>query len=230
MSVSILYYKVPLERISSAQQTEQIGDWIPAVLEELPAEKRLRINKLHHQKDKVLSLAGLQLLKHAMADFPTIPFSLSTLQFPDKAKPFIEGNIDFNISHSGDIACCVISDNHKVGIDVEQRREVKQAILDKYLTPTCSKQAAQSGKTPQSTFFNCWTQFEAIIKASNHGSIFNAKDIELNEEGGRYHQQFWYTYPVDIISNDENSSYTCHIACSEKISADDITIKQIFEL
>jgi 4'-phosphopantetheinyl transferase len=227
MSVSILYYKVTPERISSAQQTEQIdalhANGIANGLNELPAEKQQRINRLHKQQDKVLSLAGLQLLKIAMADFPGSDFSLSQVQFPEQAKPFFSENFDFNISHSGDIACCIVSDSHKVGIDIELQRDVKETTVKKYLS------GSETAKNKQA-FFDNWTRYEAIIKAANHGSIFNIKDIQLEDDGGRYQNQFWYTYPVDIMMTEANKHYTCHIACSDKLSELDIAVKQIHKL
>lgn len=226
MSVSILYYKVTPERISSAQQTEQIIRWI----KELPAEKQLRINKLHQQNDKVLSLAGLQLLKIAMADFPTSHFSLSQIQFPEQAKPFFANNFDFNISHSGDIVCCIVSDSLKVGIDIELQREVKEATIEKYLNESESAYHQPSHDNEHQAFFNTWTRYEAIIKAANHGSIFNMKDIQLESDGGVYQKQFWYTYPVDIMTDEANKQYTCHIACSDSITTKEINIRHIHEL
>jgi len=123
MSISILYYKVSQERICSAQQSEQIANWVDWV-EELPLNKQQQIKKLRQPNDQLLSLAGLQLLKIAMPEFSDQPFSLDQLQFPAQAKPFFAGNIDFNISHSKDIVCCVISSTTKVGIDIELQRAV----------------------------------------------------------------------------------------------------------
>lgn len=233
MSVSILYYKVTPEKISSAQLSELITLWS----EELPEQKRLQISKLRQQNDQVLSLAGLQLLKIGMQKFADIPFSLKHLQFPEKSKPFISGNLkekfDFNISHSGDIAICIISDSMKVGIDIELQRDIKEATLNKYLNETVKFFKASNTENNKHEFFKIWTKYEAIIKAANHGSIFNMKDIQLEANVGHYQNNFWYTYPVDIVSGEENKEYTCHVACSEKIADSDlnqIKPKQIFNL
>ena len=231
MSVSILYYKVTPERISSAQLSEQFAAWYADGLEELPPEKQIQINKLHQQKDRVLSLAGLQLLKQAMQDFPSIPFSLSQLQFPEQGKPFFAADFDFNISHSGNLVCCIASDSHQVGIDIEQQRQVKQATINKYLHESASPPGSlNNAEDKQTTFFKLWTKYEAIIKAANNGSIFNMKDIRLEAKGGYFRNQFWYTYPVDIMAGDHNTKYTCHIACSDNITEQDMTIRQIHEL
>ena len=235
MSVSILYYKVTPEKISSAQLSELITPWS----EELPEQKRLQISKLRQQNDQVLSLAGLQLLKLGMREFTDIPFSLKQLQFPQKKKPFFEskfegkrtGKIDFNISHSGDIACCIISDNMKVGIDIELQREITAATINKYLSE--SKTKLRSPEEDKQQFFELWTKNEAIIKAANYGSIYTMSEITLEQDTGLYQDHCWHFYPININSDDTNKEYTCHIACSEKIADSDlkqIKPKQIYSL
>ncbi|MBE9527410.1 MAG: 4'-phosphopantetheinyl transferase superfamily protein [Proteobacteria bacterium] len=226
MPITILYYKVSPESISSAQQSEQIADWI----EELPIIKQKQVKKLRQKNDQVLSLAGLQLLKIAMSEYTDNPFSLDQLQFPKLGKPFFKGGIDFNISHSGEIVCCVISDTAKVGIDIELQREVNPATLNKFVTESdCSVKETNTDDQKQ-LFFNLWTKNEAIIKAANLGSIYNMKDIKHEQNGGHYQNHFWSTYPVEIISVEDNKEYTCHIACSEYITLRKIKAKQIYNL
>lgn len=226
MSISILYYKVSQERICSAQQSEQIANWV----EELPLNKQQQIKKLRQPNDQLLSLAGLQLLKIAMPEFSDQPFSLDQLQFPAQAKPFFAGNIDFNISHSKNIVCCVISSTTKVGIDIELQREVKDATLNKFLNDTPDSRKNSSTENDVYQFFNLWTKNEAIIKAADHGSIYNMKDIKLEHNGGYYQNNFWYTYPIDIVSAEENKEYTCHVACAEYITPRKIKLRQIHKL
>ncbi len=224
MPITILYYKVSPESISSAQQSAQIADWI----EELPIIKQKLVKKLRQQNDQVLSLAGLQLLKIAMSEYLDTPFSLDQLQFPKHGKPFFKGDIDFNISHSGDIVCCVISDTAKVGIDIELQRDVNPAILNKFGTD-CSAKETNTDNHKQH-FFNLWTKNEAIIKAANLGSIYNMKDIKHEKNGAHYQNHFWSTYPVEITSVEDNKEYTCHIACSEYMTSQKIKTKQIYNL
>lgn len=229
MSVSILYYKVSQERISSAQLSEQIADWV----EELPEIKRQQIKRLRQQNDQLLSLAGLQLLKIGISEVSGKPFALDQLRFPEKAKPFFAGNIDFNISHSGDVVCCVISDSAKVGVDLELQRDVTPATMNKFLDESTDSLGNTPDKNMKYRFFDVWTKNEAIIKAANHGSIYNMHDIQHEQIGGHYQNHFWYTYPVDIVPADDNNEYTCHIACSEPIDVNDIKhpgAKQIHNL
>lgn len=129
MPIAILYYKVSRESMDSAQQTAQIVDWT----KELPIIKQNRVKKLRYRKDQLLSLAGLQLLKIAMADYPEYSFSLDQLQFPEQAKPHFKDEFDFNISHSGDIVCCIVSNKTKVGVDIEVVRKAQPATMSKFL-------------------------------------------------------------------------------------------------
>ena len=209
MPIAILYYKVTPESINSAQ----IADWI----EELPIIKQNKVKKLIQQKDQVLSLAGLQLLKKAMLAYPEYSFSLDQLEFPEQGKPFFKGDIDFNISHSGDIVCCVISDTSKVGVDIEVHRAIHSATLNKFLGKYPNLKKNSSQESDNHHFFKFWTKNEAIIKAADHGSIFNMSEIKYENEGAHYQNKFWSTYPVEMISKGDNKEYTCHIACSEKI-------------
>lgn len=225
MPIVILYYKVSPESINSAQ----IADW----MKELPIIKQNRVKKLHQQKDQVLSLAGLQLLKIALSDYPEIEFSLQNLQFPEQGKPFFNGDIDFNISHSGDIVCCALSNKTKVGLDIEIIRQVQPATINKYLPQLESLQKKLSPEDIQRQFFDIWTKNEAIIKAADYGSVHNMSEIKLEPKGGHYKNHFWYTYPVEIMSKDNNKEYTCHIACAESIentSMNKITATQIHNL
>lgn len=226
MPITILYYKVSPESISSSQQSAQIADWI----EELPIIKQKQVKKLRQKNDQVLSLAGLQLLKMAMSEYPDTPFSLAQLQFPKHGKPFLKGDFDFNISHSGNIVCCVLSSTVKVGIDIELQREVSSATMNKFITESDCFEKETNTNDRQRHFFNLWTKNEAIIKAANLGSIYNMKDIKHTQNGGLYQNHFWSTYPVEIISAEDNKEYTCHIACSEYIAPQKIKAKQIYNL
>jgi 4'-phosphopantetheinyl transferase len=194
-------------------------------LSELPEDKQKQVKRLRQPLDQYLSLAGLQLLKHSISDFSCKPFALNQLQYPDKGKPFIPGEIDFNISHSGEMVCCVVSDSVKVGIDIELQRQVYPGTIKKILSG--NEEYDKQDNTLQD-FFSVWTRKEAIVKAANAGSVYNLHEIQLASGGGYYLDHFWYCYPVDIISGESGKAYTCHIACSADSS--EINIKQIHKL
>lgn len=225
MPITLLYYKVTPESINSAQQSEQIDDWS----KELPIIKQKRVKKLRQQQDQLLSLAGLQLLKKAMSEYPEHNFSLQQLKFPEQGKPFFMGDIDFNISHSGNIVCCVLSPTAKVGVDIERLRDVSPAIVDKFLFDSSGLKENMTQDNIQ-PFFNRWTKNEAIIKAANNGSVYNMSEIKHENDGGYFQNHFWSTFPIEISSAKSDKEYICHIACSKKMALNEITVTQIYSL
>ena len=179
----------------------------------LPAIKQKQILKLRQFSAQFLSACGLALLQQGVKYFTEIDFDPGKLEFPKDKKPRYPAKLDFNISHSGNIVCCAISETNQVGIDIEVHRKVAPSLKDKILGHQDSAQ----------TFFDIWTKNEAIIKAACHGSVFNMKDISLNDQGGSYQGKFWYCYNVEV-----EADYTCHVATdAENVEIDTIQITSL---
>lgn len=219
MTASIFYYEIN-DDLSEEEQSKLIDLWI----KEIPAEKKIKIQNLRLKKDQLLSLAGLKLLQLGVSKLSNSEFSLSQLHFPFQKKPFVKEDIDFNISHSGKVVCCAISEDLNIGIDIELQRDVSTATMTKFL----SENNWGSDESNKQRFFKLWTIYESIIKAANHGSIFNIENIVLEEEKGIYQEKNWYFYPINIKNKESDKKYTCHIACSEK--TDKINIQKIIKL
>lgn len=111
--------------------------------------------------------------------------------------------------------------------------------MNKFLSEN-NANSQNSSENDKREFFNIWTKNEAIIKAANHGSIYSMNEISLESRGAFYQDRYWYTYPINIDSDDLDSDkrhsnknkkeYTCHIACSEEITDSIIKTKQIINL
>ena len=63
--------------------------------------------------------------------------------------------------------------------------------------------------------------------------IFRGRSRKHETNGGHYQNNFWYSYSIDLVttgelvSAEENKEYTCHVACSENIEADEIELIEI---
>lgn len=94
--------------------------------------------------------------------------------YGSKGKPALASapNIEFNTSHSGNLAVFALTVGCPVGVDVEQIRPLLeiQAIADRFF---CKEEAAEimslSPNDHQRSFFCCWTRKEAYVKASGDG-------------------------------------------------------------
>jgi 4'-phosphopantetheinyl transferase len=86
-------------------------------------------------------------------------------------KPFVAGSeIQFNLSHSGDLAVCAVTRGRSIGVDVEKVRPVKEleAIVSRFFTPSEGARWA-AATNHERAFFECWTQKEAYVKGLGGG-------------------------------------------------------------
>ena len=88
-------------------------------------------------------------------------------------KPHLpDGDLEFNLSHSGDLALIAIARGRRVGVDVEQLRPV--IGLDDVAPRVCSAaelamlaSVAEPARTH--AFLGLWTRKEALAKATGEG-------------------------------------------------------------
>jgi|GEM_PF-3379800 len=108
-------------------------------------------------------------------------------------KPFIQGsNIEFNLSHSGNIAMAAFSINIPLGIDVEKKRDDFDfmAIGKRFFTPK-EYLHIESAKNPRDCFFRYWTSKEAIIKAIGQGLSTDLTSFSIPSENSKPHTITW---------------------------------------
>jgi 4'-phosphopantetheinyl transferase len=86
-------------------------------------------------------------------------------------KPFLRGReIEFNASHSGDLVALAFAKETAVGVDVERRRELTDALAlaQRYFSAE-ELSVVERAADPGDAFFAIWTAKEAIVKASGKG-------------------------------------------------------------
>ena len=83
----------------------------------VPKERREKIDFYRFNKDKKLSAGAFLLLKKLLSDENIPNFKIKTGKYE---KPYISDNknIYFNLSHSGKMVLCAISDR-ELGVDIE---------------------------------------------------------------------------------------------------------------
>ena len=77
-----------------------------------------------------------------------------------RGKPYLPDwpRLHFNVSHSGELFVCAISETAEIGIDIERIREVPER-----------EEIARRYGLDASRFFETWTQREAYLKALGVG-------------------------------------------------------------
>lgn len=131
-------------------------------------EERKNFDKYTHALTKKEKIASLYLKNKYIGKY----------YLNEKGKPLSESKY-FNISHSDGMVVLVI-DSFNVGVDIEKVRPFDNDLKD-YISSTLEKEYIKDDQT----FFEVWTNKEALVKALGIGLNSNIKDIPslpLNSE------------------------------------------------
>jgi 4'-phosphopantetheinyl transferase len=85
----------------------------------------------------------------------------------EKGKPYLPHvpDLQFNLSHSKQVALVAVAHRVPVGVDIERLRPLAEhaAIADRFFPP------GEPATVDAADFFRRWTRFEAILKAQGSG-------------------------------------------------------------
>jgi 4'-phosphopantetheinyl transferase len=137
--------------------------------QELQRAERFRFEHLRHSYTR--SRGSLRLL---LAHYLGRPPSEIQLICRPKGKPILRDSsqIDFNASHSGQMALYAFTVGCELGIDVEQLRKLDDAesIAARFFsTAEASELLSLTPEQRGPAFFRCWTRKEAYVKAVGDG-------------------------------------------------------------
>ena len=92
-----------------------------------------------------------------------------SITYGEQGKPALSGHpeIHFNLSHSGSMAVCAVSDRC-VGADVEQVREARRNVAQRCFLPQESLWI-EAAADPDRAFYRIWTRKESLLKRQGVG-------------------------------------------------------------
>ena len=201
--------KIYITKVENADFDEFLGEAMPLLTE----ERREKTANYKNESDKVTSAAAELLLAFAIdeqlmsgaslftdrepdrgvtlrpvkwrkltAGAPGIAY---TITWSDKGKPvFAEpGAPYFSISHTDNLAVVVISDS-PVGIDIEGKRAVSEAMIKKAFSESDAAWilSAEDEELRQQRFLRAWTIKESYVKMLGE-SIFSGNMPDIFSEG-----------------------------------------------
>ena len=129
-------------------------------------ERREKVMRFRFDKDRRLCLGTGLLLAYALRRAGASDLSLHTLP---NGKPILanDPNIHFNLSHSGLLAVCAVSD-HPVGVDVEPLRDAIPEVVTMCFQ-TAEQEWIKASDDPGYAFSRLWTRKESYLKLSGEG-------------------------------------------------------------
>ena len=142
----------------------------------MSTDKQCRVDRFRFAEDKKRTVVGEMLARKAIAEWCQVPPETIVFDVNDYGKPFaISLDVEFNISHSGDLVVCAI-DDEPIGIDVERIRSIDASVVKRICSP--KELRYLFGYEPkelkdcdiidikmQARFFEIWTAKEAYSKS-----------------------------------------------------------------
>lgn len=154
----------------------------------LSADERARTARFQFRKDRDTYVAGRGILRDILAAYLGLEPEAVAFDYNKHGKPsLVFGNLNFNLSHSGQLALYAISAERNVGVDVEVIRS-----LDDLVGVSTGNFSAFENRVLQSLpqaerlqgFFNCWTRKEAFIKAVGEGLAYPLDQFDVTLRPG----------------------------------------------
>jgi 4'-phosphopantetheinyl transferase len=147
--------------------------------EELQRAERFRFEHLRHSYTR--SRGSLRLL---LAHYLGLSPNEIQLICRPKGKPILRDSsqIDFNASHSGQMALYAFTVGCELGIDVEQIRRLDDAesIAARFFsTAEASELLSLTPEQRGPAFFRCWTRKEAYVKAVGDGLAISLNRFQV---------------------------------------------------
>ena len=177
----------------------------------LPGALRDKHFKYRRWQDRAANLFSKILLVRGLEQLGFDYKALENLEYTEHGRPHLPGGIDFNISHSGDYLLCAVTNEMRVGIDIEQINPVDFSDFTNLMTEE-QWRTIRASANPLRAFFTFWAIKESIIKADGRGLSIPLNDIIITNNTAFYEMQ-WYLqeltiderYCASLASNYENA-------------------------
>lgn len=167
----------PLPSPTACVQLWQVDLDLPACaagIAMLSDDEWARARRFAFERDRRRYLAAHAALRQLLSDATDLPGALLEWREGPHGKPALQPatGLQFNLSHSGNVALVAIHPRDELGVDVEQLRPLPDAMLlaEAHLTPDEQSALARlTGTAREQAFLCCWTRKEACLKAVGLG-------------------------------------------------------------
>lgn len=181
----------------------------------LPRERQGRIaNSLRRQKAVQMYVSSM-LCDCVLRQYGS---SLSAVKQGAHGKPYVEGELYFNLSHSGEYVVMAVGDR-PVGIDVEKKKDLSPAVAKSFLNP---EELDYVSARPELPLTSLWCRKEAFLKCLGYGwDKANANRTSVLEERILFEQECYSFGEYEI---DENYFLT---VCEKREAHSEFSIEEV---
>jgi len=159
----------------------------------LSTDEQERAAKFKFQNDRRRYIVAHTALRLLLSQYANVSSSELNFFVSAYGKPFLTatpaGNIQFNLSHSHEVALIAVTEGREIGVDVEWIRKdfAFAEVAERFFTES---EVAALHSLPHNfqreAFYKCWTSKEAFLKAKGTGLSGELDEVEiiLTPEGG----------------------------------------------
>lgn len=143
----------------------------------LSPDERRRAHRFRFARHGRHYIVGRGVLRAVLGHYLALPPGELGFTYGPAGKPALDalndgGELQFNLSHSNELALYAVTRQRRIGIDVEYMRPLNDLLALAEGTFSAHEYAALSalsGAQQLPAFFNCWTRKEAYVKAMGDG-------------------------------------------------------------
>jgi 4'-phosphopantetheinyl transferase len=159
----------------------------------LSPDETARANRFHFEKDRIHFARCRAALRGLLADYLLIPAAEIRFEYQAGGKPYLAVDqnpraLQFNVSHSANMALIAVGSEHRLGVDIERiRDDVDTVSLAERFFSGRERDGLRG--LPNSLrvtgFYACWTRKEAFLKATGDGLSFPLGDFSVTTHPNR---------------------------------------------
>ena len=174
---------------------------IQSLQQTLSPDEITRANRFHFEHHRHHFIVARGTLRTLLSHYLNIPPKQLNFRYNTYGKPTLElpsTTLNFNISHSHELALFAFSYNRELGVDVEFMNtniEYDELARHTFSPHEATIVTALSGEAKRQGFFNCWTRKEAYIKARGMGVSLDLTSFDVSLKPGE---------PAALLQSREN--------------------------
>jgi len=148
----------------------------------LNAEEITRADRFHFERDRRRFIAARAQLRLILGKYLAQDPQAITFSYGERGKPHVAESVEFNISHSEELAIVAVAHERSLGVDVEAIRTMEdiEGISRRFFSARENAALLNIPLDEQSeAFFRCWTLKEAYIKAIGDGLAYPTESFDV---------------------------------------------------
>lgn len=174
-------------------------------------ERAERFRFVHHRQRFTIARG---LLRKTLSFYTGIAPEEIIFSYGPHGKPYLQKNelqLQFNVSHSDEMAVYAITVNKEIGVDIERIKPIfKEGIAKRFFN---KNEYIKLMKLPAdkriNSFYQIWSKKEALIKALGEGLFASIHDIATSLEkeveiiSVNYHQHEYHYYVQNFFAHED---------------------------